>query len=138
MYLRRIKPFRYEIFNRTIGDSVGSDHTLNQPALNVVELNEHYEISLAAPGLEKENFSVKVEKDYLIVSSEKINSNNDNEKGKYTRREFNYETFSRRFYLPKTVNREEISAEYTNGILVITLNKKEEAKEKEAMQIAIS
>ena len=138
MYLRRIKPFRDELFNRSISDFIGSDNTLNQPAVNVVELDEKYEISFAAPGLKKENFNIKIEKDHLMVKAEVEKEQEQSEEGKYTRKEFNYDSFTRKFYLPKTVNRDEISATYTNGILVISLNKKEEAKEKEAMEIAIS
>ena len=136
MYLKRIKPFGDEIFNRSISDFIGTDFTVNQPAVNIVEHKEKFEITVAAPGLEKDDFTIKVEKAHLIVGTE-IKNEDEVSDGKYTRREFNYESFKRSFFLPKTVNRDEISAEYNNGILVVTLNKIEEAKEKEAIEIAI-
>lgn len=136
MYFHKIKPFGEEIFNRSISDFIGTDFTVNQPAVNIVEKEEKFEISFAAPGLEKGDFTIKVEKDHLLVGSKKEKQEEASE-GKFTRREFNYESFKRRFFLPKTVNKNEISAEYINGILVLTLNKKEEAKVKEAIEIAI-
>jgi len=136
MYINRVRPFGDEIFNRSISDFIGTDFTVNQPAVNIVEHKEKFEITLAAPGLEKADFTIKVENDHLIVGSD-IKNEEEVGEGKYTRREFNYESFKRRFFLPKTVNKDEISAEYINGILVVTLNKREEAKEKEAMDIAI-
>jgi HSP20 family protein len=136
MYLKRIKPFGDEIMDRSISDFIGRDFTLNQPAVNIVEKEDMFELTLAAPGLEKENFSIKVEKDHLIVASE-VKSSEEISEGKFTRKEFNYESFKRSFLLPKTVNKDEISAEYINGILRVSLNKKEEAKVKEVIDISI-
>ncbi|GLR18148.1 Hsp20/alpha crystallin family protein [Portibacter lacus] len=136
MYLKRVKPFGDEIFNRSISDFIGTDYTVNQPAANIVELDEKFIISFATPGLEKENFTIKVDKNHLIVGAD-VKNEVESEDGKFTRREFNYESFKRRFFLPKTVNKDQISAEYNNGILTISLDKKEEAKEKEAIEIAI-
>lgn len=134
MKLARYNPvnpmsFIEDFFNRNIADYVGTDFAVNHPSVNIVEENDRFMIELAAPGLAKDDFKVKIEKDHLIISSEKEVENEETEEGKYTRREFNYTSFSRSFYIPKEVNRNEISANYDNGILTVTLLKKEEAKE---------
>jgi len=101
-------------------------------------------VHLAAPGLQKEDFEIKVEKDQLIVKVTKENKVNDednckeNDELKFRRREFNYNSFKKSFHLPKTIDSEAIGAAYEDGILKITLNKKEEAKEKAPRTITIS
>lgn len=137
MYLKRIKPFGHEIYDRSISDFIGSDFTLNQPAVNIVDKEEKFEIAVAAPGLEKKDFSIRVEKDQLIISSA-VKSDEEVSEARFTKKEFNYKSFKRSFLLPKMVNRDEISAEYRDGILVVSLNKKEEGKEKESIEIAIN
>ncbi len=98
----------------------------NRPAVNIAENEGAYIIELAVPGLSKADFEVKVDKDLLIVSARKEQSNE--EKNNYTRREFNYFEFERSFLLPETVDAGAITANAENGVLSITLNKKEEAK----------
>ncbi len=119
--------FLDEFFNRNIGNFVGSDAVLNQPAVNVVETEDSFKLELAAPGFDKQNFSVNVENDYLTVTASR-ETNNEEKNERYTRREFSVTSFKRSFKLPKTVNQEVIAAVYENGILNVTLGKKEEAK----------
>ena len=138
MYLRKYptnrRSFINDFANRSVADVVGRDFTVNQPSVNIVEEADQHIIHLAAPGLTKEDFKIKIDKDHLIISSEKEQT----EAGKFTRKEFNYSSFKRSFYLPKEVNKDGISAEYNNGILSVTLVKKEEAKEKDPVTIEIS
>ena len=138
MYLRKYptnrRSFINDFANRSVADVVGRDFTVNQPSVNIVEEADQHIIHLAAPGLTKEDFKIKIDKDHLIISSEKEQT----EAGKFTRKEFNYSSFKRSFYLPKEVNKDGISAEYNNGILSVTLLKKEEAKEKDPVTIEIS
>lgn len=143
MYYTKGNPFNYrkfgnEIFNRSISDFLGADTTLNLPASNIVEESDRYILELAAPGLEKENFKITLGKNYITISADTEEVKNENgEEGKFTRREYNYRKFKRSFMLPKMVNKEEISASYANGILAVTLLKKEEAKEKDPVVIEI-
>jgi HSP20 family protein len=74
----------------------------------------------------------------LTISSEKKNENETKEGETYTRREYSYQSFSRSFTLPKTVDAEKISAKYENGVLSLAIPKKEEAKPKPVKQITIS
>lgn len=119
--------FLDEFFNRNISNFIGSDAVLNQPAVNIVETGEAFKLEFAAPGYDKQDFSVNVENDFLTVSASR-ETKNEEQNERYTRREFSVTSFKRSFKLPKTVNQEAIAAVYENGILNVTLCKKEEAK----------
>jgi len=119
-----------DFFNTSIGDIVGADFTTDHPSVNIVEEDDKFIIEVAAPGINKTDFNVEVDKGQLIISAESSIENEDEEGGKFTRREFNYNSFTRSFHLPKTVNKESIDASYEDGILSIELLKTEEAKEK--------
>ena len=107
------------------------------PAVNIAEHANDFSIELAAPGFNKGDFKVAVENGVLTISAEKKEEKADENK-RYTRKEFSYSTFKRTFSLPDHVEGDKISAAYTDGMLTITLPKKEEAKQKPAKEIAIS
>jgi HSP20 family protein len=107
------------------------------PSVNIVEEKDEFHIEVAAPGLEKKDFVVNLENNLLTISSEKESKNEENE-GKVMRREFNYTSFKRSFTLPLTVDGEKISATHKDGILYITIPKREEAKVKPPRQIAVA
>jgi HSP20 family protein len=115
------------VFNRSISDIMGSDFVTTQPSVNIVELNDAYNIEVAAPGLSKNDFDIKIEKDQLIISGTKTSKKEEPIEGKTTRREFDYSTFKRSFLLDKTIDVESIKANYKSGVLSIKLSKKEEA-----------
>ncbi len=101
----------------------------NTPAVNVKETDEEFYIELAVPGLSKENFNIELDNDVLTISSAiKSEKENTENIGKYTRKEFNYSAFKRSFSLPDTVEGTGIEASYENGVLLVTIPKKEEAK----------
>lgn len=112
--------------------------SLNVPAVNIKETETSFVVELAAPGKKKEDFNIELEDNVLTISSEARSEKEekDNE-GKYTRREFSYSSFKRAFTLPETVNDYEINASYENGVLHITLPKKEEALPKPKRLIEI-
>jgi HSP20 family protein len=97
------------------------------PAVNIRDTKENYLVSLAVPGFKKEDFKIDVEGNILTISSEKEDSKEE-KKEKYTRKEYNYASFSRSFTLPENVKQENIDAAYKDGILELTLPKKEDAK----------
>ncbi len=101
--------------------------TMTVPAVNIVENKEDYMVSLAVPGMKKEDFNIDVEGNMLTISSEKEESKEEKE-DKYTRKEYNYSSFSRSFTLPDEVNKEKIEAKYVDGVLKLMLPKREEAK----------
>lgn len=107
------------------------------PAVNIEESRDEYKIEVAAPGLNKEDFKVSLENNVLTVSSEKEEKQVSDE-NKVMRKEFSYYSFTRSFTLPHTVNADKISANHKNGILMISIPKKEEAKERPSRDIKIS
>ncbi len=117
------------LINRFFGPEVSfgpyRDWVENRPAVNIVETETNFRIELAAPGLNKEDFNIKVEKDTLSISAKKESTTVEGEKVKV--REFAYTSFQRNFTLPKTVDAEAIEARYENGVLTLTVPKKEEA-----------
>ncbi|MBP6827458.1 MAG: Hsp20/alpha crystallin family protein [Saprospiraceae bacterium] len=119
--------FLDEFFNRSLSDFVGNDATLTQPAVNVVETDDTIKLELAAPGFDKQDFSVNVENELLTITA-KHEAQKEETNERFTRREFAVTSFKRSFKLPKTVNQENISAVYEKGILNVTLGKREEAK----------
>jgi HSP20 family protein len=110
-------------------------HTL--PSVNVMENEDKFRIELAAPGLSRGAFKVNVHEDVLTISSEK-NTEQEEKEANYTRREFSYASFTRSFNLPETVDSDNIAATYNEGILNVTLPKKEEAKPKEPKLIEVA
>ena len=107
------------------------------PAVNIVEEENNFELHVSAPGLNKEDFKINLENETLTISSEKKEEKEETKKN-YSRKEFYHGSFSRSFSLPQTINRENISAEYENGILKVVLPKKEEAKASLSKEIKIA
>jgi len=98
------------------------------PAVNIKELDTSYEIEMAAPGFNKDDFKIAIERGMLTVSSEK-REEKEEKKPNYTRREFYFNNFSRAFTLPEDVNENGVHAEYKEGVLLLRLDKvKEPAK----------
>jgi len=95
------------------------------PSVNIIENEKDYVIEFAAPGVKKEDFNINLDNQVLTVSRE-VKEEKEEKKENYTRREFVYGSFSRSFTLPKSVKFDNIAADYNEGILVITLPKKEE------------
>ena len=112
------------------------NRTLKVPAVNITEHKDEYKVSLAAPGLKKEDFKIDVDGNMLTISSEKEENKEEKEKT-FTRKEYNYSSFSRSFTLPEEINKEKIDARYEDGVLNISLPRKEEAKKVTAKQIAV-
>lgn len=122
-------PAQRPMWNELISDVFNSGFTndlMNQkPAINIKQLEDSYLIELAAPGLKKEDFEIKIEKDQLVVSASMATKQEEKEEN-YTRREFSYSNFSRSFHLPETLDAEKIEAGYEAGVLTINIPKREE------------
>lgn len=97
--------------------------TTNMPAVNVKETDNAFEVEVAAPGFNKKDFNISVDNGLLTVSAER-RQEKENKEDNYTRREFGYESFSRAFNLPVNTNEEDISAKYEEGILRLSIAKK--------------
>ncbi|HSG68308.1 MAG TPA: Hsp20/alpha crystallin family protein [Bacteroidales bacterium] len=102
----------------------------NRPAANIIDNEKDFTIELAVPGMQKDDFKIKLEDDILTISAELIEKEEKTEKESvnFTRREFRYDGFSRSFSLPENINQDKIKADYKNGVLSILLPKSEEAR----------
>lgn len=108
------------------------------PSVNIQENEDGYQVQMAAPGMNKKDFNVELDNDTLTISYEHKESKEEKDEGRYTKREFNYQSFSRSFVLPNTIEAEKIEATYKDGILKLSIPKKEEAKKKPSRLISIS
>ena|SRR5690606_5132075 len=97
------------------------------PSVNILEKDKAFEIELAAPGLEKEDFKVTVDNGVLTISADKEEKKEEKENN-YTRKEFSYTSFSRSFALPENVSDEDIKGNYQDGVLKLSIKKKTPAK----------
>ena len=109
---------------------------MNVPAVNITEQKDEYLVSLAAPGLRRDDFKLDVYGNMLTISSEKEENMEEKDK-RFTRKEYSYSSFSRSFTLPEEINKEKIEAKYEEGVLKISLPRKEEAKKPAAKHIAV-
>jgi HSP20 family protein len=114
-----------------------SDTGTTIPSVNIVESQDDFQVEMAAPGMTKNDFNVELDNDTLTISSEKEDTQEENDRT-YSRREFSYQAFRRSFYLPNTVEAEKIKAKYQDGVLRLLIPKKEEAKTKPVRQISVS
>jgi HSP20 family protein len=131
-----------DFFTRDImnwGLSNNSHTNTNIPAVNIKETNDHFEVEMAAPGMTKNDFRIELDGNQLTITSEKENQNvENNENNNYSRKEFSYQSFQRRFQLPKdVVDADKIEARYENGLLHLMIPKKEEAKQRPPRMIQI-
>lgn len=108
----------------------------SQPATNIKENQEGFTIELAAPGLDKDDFKLKIDKDTLAIQSEKKQEEKQGD-AIYSKQEFSYGEFIRTFRLPQSADTEKISATYHQGILVVNIPRKEESKPKPVRTIEI-
>lgn len=111
------------------------------PAINVIESEKEYKVEVAAPGMTKDDFNIHLGEDNeLVITMEKKNENQeeDKENKKYLRREFSYTKFQQALILPEDVEKENISASVSEGVLTIILPKLQpEEKAKISRQIEI-
>lgn len=128
--------FSRELFNW--GNNNFSSTSTTVPSVNIKETADNYEVEVAAPGMEKKDFKVTLDDNLLTISSSKQQSQEKKEDN-YTRREFSYQSFQRSFELPKNVvDDNKIIARYENGLLHLTIPKREEAKQKAPRTIEIA
>ena len=131
-----VDPWLNDVFDTFFRDNGLRKSFSNQtPSVYIVEKENGYAVALATHGLKKEDFNISIDKNILTVSAEKKTEKEVEDK-KYSKREFNYTSFSRSFTLPDTINNEDVDAKYDNGVLTISLNKKEEVDTKKTIAIS--
>ena len=126
----------FKPWNEWFGNGGSWGRVMDVPAVNITEEKDAYKVSLAAPGMKKGDFKIDINGNLLTISAEKEESKEEKEK-KFTRKEYSYSSFSRCFTLPDKVNQEKIDAKYEDGVLKISLPRKEGAKKPAAKHIAV-
>lgn len=124
-------------FNKDASDFLEPFYSSVLPAVNIAENEDGFMIEVAAPGLKKDQFQINLNQNTLSISYLE-QENKEEIKGRYTRREFRFGSFKRTFTLPQTIEADQISAQYQDGILRLFLPKKEEAKPRPERVIQIN
>lgn len=117
----------FKPWNEWFDNGVFSGRTSFMPAVNITEKKDEFLVSLAVPGMKRDDFKIDVEGNLLTISCEK-EENKEEKDVRYTRKEYSYTSFERSFTLPDEVSKEKIEARYEDGLLKLFLPKKEEAK----------
>ncbi len=110
----------------------------NVPAANIQEKEDKFVLELAAPGKSKKDFNIELDNDVLTISSVHEDKKEDKDGENFTRKEYSYESFTRSFTIPESVESNKIKANYQNGILKLDLPKRDEAKTQPKRMIDIS
>jgi len=133
-------PSLFEDFFRPWNGLFDNGHLWNRvmevPAVNITEHKNQYLISLAAPGLKKEDFKIDLDDNLLTISAEK-EENKEEKDELFSRKEYNYSSFSRTFTLPEEMNKEKIEAVYEDGVLKISVPHNKEIKRPSAKHIDV-
>ncbi len=130
-----------ELFNNSRRNDYDENYLNNckcTPATNIFETDNDFRLELLLPGFKKEDVQLNYHENVLTVKVElPEEAEDDKEEYKYERREFRTYNFERKFRVPKTVDAEKINARFENGILELTLPKKEAEVAKPAVEIKI-
>lgn len=119
-----------DLFNGSLGRWIDEDlrkaNLLGAfPPVNIRETSDAYQLDMVAPGLEKNDFKISLEGNTLFISAEKQEDKSEgNEKD--IRKEYSFRAFKRSFTVDEAIDSAKIDAKYDNGILKVTLPKKEE------------
>ena len=117
-----------DVFDSIFNDTFFNDRlTSRVPVANISESDNHFHVELAAPGLQKSDFKISLDRNQLSISVERQHGQQEVQKN-YSKREFSYNSFVRTFTLPDSADAEQIEAAYDNGVLKIDIAKREEAK----------
>src|SRR5690606_7323784 len=116
-----VNPFVNSVFDNLFNDSFITDRLVTRiPAVNITELETAFEVEFAAPGLQKSDFKINVDKNIISISVEKSGANAS--EGKlYSQNAFSYKSSTRSFTLPDTVDYSNIDASYEYGSLKSTI-----------------
>ena len=129
-------PLWDDVFNRDFF-SKSLELGTSIPAVNTKETDESYHMEVAIPGMKKEDFNIDLNDNILTISSEKKEEKEEKDGEKITRREFSYSSFKRSFQLPENIKKNDISAEYSDGLLKLALPKTEPKQVESRKQIEI-
>lgn len=107
------------------------------PTANIKETPKEFKLELAAPGLERKDFSIEINNHTLTVSAEKEQEKNEEENG-YSKKEYSFNSFCRTFSLPDNIKESKIEAKYDKGVLRISIPKEKETVVKPVHKIEVT
>jgi HSP20 family protein len=125
-------------FNNLVDSDLDLMPLAKMPLANVTETNKDFQIELAVPGMSRQDFKVEIDNDVLSISAEKEDRKEQKENGKIQRKEYSYESFCRTFQLPENSKSDKIDAKYENGVLKVSIPKKEVTVSKPKKEIAVA
>jgi HSP20 family protein len=125
-------------FNNLVDTDLDLMPLAKMPLANVTETNKDFQIELAVPGMTRQDFKVEIDNDVLSISAEKEDRKEQKENGKIQRKEYSYESFCRTFQLPENSKSDKIDAKYENGVLKVSIPKKEVTVSKPKKEIAVA
>jgi HSP20 family protein len=137
MPVRRSQNWLPDVFNDLFDTNWMVKTNATAPAINVIETEKEYKVEVAAPGMTKEDFNIKIDEDnQLVVTMEKKQEyKEENKESRYLRREFSYTKFQQTMLLPDNVEKEMIEAGVENGVLTVNIPKMSPEKEKKAERL---
>ena len=123
--IRRNQNWLPSVFNDMFDNGWITKTNATAPAINVVEHKDRFEVEVAAPGMAKEDFSVRIDEDKnLVIGMEKQSEDKfEDPESRYLRREFGYSKFMQTIVLPDNVDEQKITAKMENGVLHINIPK---------------
>ena len=98
-----------------------------RPRMDLIETDEAYRLHLDMPGMSRDELTISYQDNELVISGERTSAQTDEDE-EFVRVERSFGQFRRAFTLPRTVNAEDISATYDNGVLTVTVPKAETVK----------
>ena len=127
----------FDLFDDFFKDDFFTKKESNLMKTDIKETKDNYLIEMDLPGYDKDNINLSLKDGYLSISAKVEKEDKENEEEKFVRRERFYGECSRSFYVGDNLTEEDISAEFKNGILRITVPKKEEKPSNETKYIEI-
>ncbi|MDR1170516.1 MAG: Hsp20/alpha crystallin family protein [Prevotellaceae bacterium] len=126
-----------EVFNDLFSNDWMLRANATAPAINVIESENDYRIEVAAPGMTKDDFCVRIDDDNnLVISMEKKEEGSKkNGNSLYLRREFSYSKFEQKMILPKNADKDKIGAKMEHGVLDVSIPKMKKEDLKKNMKV---
>lgn len=126
-----------KFFNAPLDEFFNFGKAMNVPAANITETDKEFKLTMAIPGLERSDFRIESFENMLTISAEKEKEEKEENAGRYNRREYNFNSWSRTFTLPEYVDAKHIEAIYEKGELKILLPKTEVTKPRKVRMINV-
>lgn len=141
MPIKRTNDWLPSMFNDFFSNDWMAQANATAPAINVIENKEGYQVEVAAPGMNKEDFKLHIdENNDLVISMEKKEdkkeeSKDEDQKQRFLRREFSYSKFNQTLILPDNVDHDKIEASMNDGVLKILIKKLSPEEMKKATKV---